>query len=423
MDNRSPDTGSAAGNGCLRHRAAYIAFDRFPSTKGAAVHIQHMAGELFSRFGGGLLCVLGGGDLPRYQREGNVEIVRFDTPVPNLIDRAEAFSAWVAEHLRPHLPSLELCHVRDPWSALPVLACRAELANPGRTCRLVYEANGLPSLEFPHAWPLVAPATLAKLRDIERYCLTRADAVVVPSAVIGDAIGPLGVDPAVVHLVPNGADVPAERPPRPPDAPAGRYLIYVGALQPWQGVDVLLRAFARLADLPELRLVICSSVPRERARALIRLTDQLDLTERVIWRFTVPHAEVAAWLGHAELSVAPLTSCQRNLDQGCSPLKIWESMAAGTAVVASDLPVVRELMTSSEHGRLVPPDRPADLARGVRVLLEYPDVTRAMGQRAQRRIAEGFTWAHARSKLAEVYDRAAEPTATHDRAVAADSYA
>jgi glycosyltransferase involved in cell wall biosynthesis len=378
------------------HRAVYVAFDRFPSTKGSAVHIRHMAGELFDRYGGGLLCVLGGGELPRYQREAGVEVVRFDAAVPNLLDRARAFTGWVAERVAAHRDTLELCHVRDPWSALPVLA------RPAR-CRLVYEVNGLPSIELPNAWPLAAPSTLAKIRELERRCLRGADAVVAPSAVIRDAVVGLGAAPDAVHLVPNGADVPSPRPPRPADAP-GRYLVYVGALQPWQGVDVLLRAFARLADLTDLGLVICSSVPRPRARPLHRLAERLGVAPRVLWRYTVPHADVAGWLAHAELSVAPLTGCPRNVDQGCSPLKVWESMAAGTPVVASDLPAVRELVTDGEHGRLVPPDRPAELARAVRVLLEYPAVARAMGDRAQRRIAEHFTWSHARRRLGAVYD-------------------
>ncbi|GAA4604677.1 glycosyltransferase involved in cell wall biosynthesis [Actinoplanes octamycinicus] len=377
------------------HRAAYLAFDRFPSSKGSAVHIRHMAAELFDRYGGGLLCVLGGGGLPAYQREGAVEIVRFDAVVPNLLDRAEAFSAWAAEQLAPHRDTLELCHVRDPWGALPAL-------DTGAT--LVYEANGLPSVELPYAWPLVAPSTLGKLRELERHCLSRAAAVVVPSYVIQRAVLDRGAAPDRVHLVPNGADPPPAGLPRPDTAP-DRYLIYVGALQPWQGVDVLLRAFARLADLTDLALVVCSSVSANRARPLRRLAERLGVADRVRWQHMLPHAEVAAWLAHAELSVAPLTATPRNLEQGCSPIKVWESMAAGTAVVASDLPVIREVL--GEHGRLVPPDRPAELARAIRVLLEYPDVRRELGERARRHVETGFTWRHARGRLAVVYETVA----------------
>jgi glycosyltransferase involved in cell wall biosynthesis len=375
------------------HRASYISFDRFPSTKGSAVHIRHMAGELFDRYGGGLLCVLGGGDLPRYQREDGLEVVRFDEPVPNLIDRAEAFSEWVADRLAPHRDTLEVCHVRDPWGAVPAI----------RTTRakLVYEANGLPSIELPYAWPRAAPSTMDKLRDIERYCLRRAAAVVVPGEVIRRAVEERGA--TNVHVVPNGADIPETTPPRPDDAP-DRYLVYVGALQPWQGVDVLMRAFTRLADLDDLALVICSSVPRQRSRPLRRLADRLGIADRVHWRYTVPHHRVAGWLAHAAVSVAPLTASPRNVTQGCSPLKVWESMAAGVPVVASDLPAVRELITDGEHGRLVPPDRPAELARAIRIVLEYPERAAALAENARRRIADNFTWAHARARLAAVYD-------------------
>ncbi|GAA4603700.1 hypothetical protein GCM10023195_12310 [Actinoallomurus liliacearum] len=383
-------------------RAAYFAFDRFPSSKGSAVHIGHMAAELFARFDGGLLGVLGGGPLPRYQREaGGIEIARFGEQIPNFLDRAEAFSRWVAAHVEPHRETLRICHVRDPWSALPVLAL------PGRGYRVVYEVNGLPSVELVHTHPSVTPATLAKIADLERLCLEGADAVVVPSRVIAGALSRRGVPETKVHLVPNGADVAAAA-PRPDGAPE-RYLVYVGALQPWQGVDVLLRAFARLADLTDLRLVICSSVPERRARPLRRLAERLGVADRLLWRFTLPHAEVAGWLAGAAISVAPLTACARNLDQGCAPLKILESMAAGVPVVASDLPAVREIMADREHGRLVAPDRPAELARVLRVLLEYPDAARAMGERGRQRILADLTWPASRARLSAVYDSLTSP--------------
>jgi glycosyltransferase involved in cell wall biosynthesis len=378
----------------MRHRAAYVAFDRFPSSKGSAVHIAQMADELFAHYGGGLLGVIGGGDLPRYQREGTREVARFDAPIPNLIDRAEAFSGWVAGHLAPHWETLEVCHVRDPWSALPAVA-------DGRRHKVVYEVNGLPSIEMSHTWPWAAPRTLGKIRELERFCLERSDAVVVPSRVIGAAVRERGVPGHRIHLVPNGADVPRET-GRPADAPE-RYVVYVGATQPWQGLDVLMRAFARLADLPELRLVVCASVPERRAKHVRRLAERLGIAERIDWRFALPHREVAAWLAHAEASLAPLTGCARNLDQGCAPLKVIESMAAGVPVVASDLPAVRELMADGVHGRLVPADRPAELARAVRVLLEYPDEAAAMGRRGREHIEEGLTWARSRARLAEVY--------------------
>ncbi len=158
-----------------------------------------------------------------------------------------------------------------------------------------------------------------------------------------------------------------------------------------------------------MHLVICSATPPKRARPWQRLAARLGVSDRVDWHFKVPHREVAAWLAHAELSVAPLADCARNVDQGCCPLKLLESMAAGTPVIASDLAVTRELVTDGEHGRLVPPDRPAELARAIRVALEHPARSAAQGAAAQAHVRASLTWEHSRAALRDVYRSVLEP--------------
>ena len=145
-----------------------------------------------------------------------------------------------------------------------------------------------------------------------------------------------------------------------------------------------MRAFARLQDLEGLELVICASVHQRRAKAHAKLATRLEIAERVRWHFALPEAELARWREHALLSLAPLRDCSRNVVQGCAPLKILESMAAGVPVVASDLPVTRELITDGVHGRLVAPDRPGELARAIRVLLDLPRPPRRDGPRRPR---------------------------------------
>lgn len=400
MTGRTPGGAAPAGGGLarlprLRHRALYAAFDRFPAPKGAAVHIGRMAEALFAAAGGGLLYVLGDDELPVYQREGNVEIVRYARPEPNYLRRALGYRRELAALLDGQAGSLRLGHFRDPWSGVPLLA------RAGRAYATIYEVNGLPSIELPARYPALAPPTLAKLRAAEAFCWSAADRLIVPSATLRDNLIGLGAPAEKIVVIPNGADL---LPPVPPPAGApARYLLYFGALQPWQGVDVLLRAFALLADLADLALVICVATHPRTARPYQRLADRLGCAGRVRWLFRLSQAELAPWRAHALLSVAPLTECARNLDQGCCPLKILESLAAGVPVVASDLPAVREIITDGVEGRLVRPDRPAELARAIRVLLEYPERLPAMGERARRRIARDLTWEHAQARLASLY--------------------
>jgi glycosyltransferase involved in cell wall biosynthesis len=370
----------------LPHRALYASFDRFPSRKGSAVHIDRFARTLFDHAGGGLLYVLGGDDLPPYQREGAIEIVRHTREATNLLERAEGFAAHLARLLR-RLPHLELAHFRDPWSGVPIVE------HAPRRYRTVYEVNGLPSIELPFLHPGIPPALLRSIEALEQRCLQSADLVITPSNVTADRLATRGV---TAHVVPNGADVPATSPPRPPDAPPD-YLLYFGALQPWQGVDTALRAVARL-DLP---LVVCASVHERRAKPYRRLADKLGVD--VHWRFALPEHELAPYKHHALLSLAPLKDCARNVLQGCAPLKVLESMAAGVPVVAADLPVTRELMTDGVHGRLVAPDRPGELARAIRVLLDHPDERARMGEAARAHVTDTLTWERSTARLRDLY--------------------
>jgi glycosyltransferase involved in cell wall biosynthesis len=369
----------------LPHRALYAAFDRFPSRKGSAVHIDRFARALFEHAGGGMLYVLGGDELPAYQREGNVEIVRYMREAPHVLERAAGYGERLSRLLE-RLPDLRIAHFRDPWSGIGIVE------HPGRRYAAVYEVNGLPSIELPFLYPAIPPAILDRVRELERRCLAAADVVITPSEVTAARLG------VAAHVIRNGADLPDPAPP-PADVPA-RFLLYFGALQPWQGVDTALRALARLDGL---HLVICASVHQRRAKAHRKFAEKLGVADRVHWRFALPEAELAPYKQHALLSLAPLKDCSRNVVQGCAPLKILESLAAGTPVIASDLPAVREIMRDGEHGRLIAPDRPGELARAIRVALDHPERLRAMGAAAREHIARELTWERSVRQLRSLY--------------------
>jgi len=205
-----------------------------------------------------------------------------------------------------------------------------------------------------------------------------------------------------MQVIPNGADLRLSPAP-PPDGRPARYVLYFGALQPWQGVDTALRAFARLRDLEDLELVICASVHPSRAKSYRKLAEKLEVADRVRWHFMLDQDQLARWREHALLSLAPLRDCSRNSAQGCAPLKIIESMAAGVPVVASDLPVVRELMADGVHGKLVAPDRPGELARAIRVLLDVPQRRAELGRAARAHVAAHLRWEQSVARLRNVY--------------------
>ena len=374
----------------------YAAFDVFPSAKGAAVHIDRFARCLFEQTGGGLLHVLGHDSMPAYQREGRVEIVRFQESEPNFLRRTQAYGRQLDRILAKAGNSLKICHFRDPWSGVPVLR------HAGHGYKTLYEVNGLPSIELPYSYPSVAPETLDKIRAVEDFCLHCSNLIVTPAHGIAASLQRRGVPAERIRVIPNGAELAVESMPQPPAE--WPYILYFGAMQPWQGLETLLRAFARLLDFPKLKLAICASVNSRHTKPYRRLVNRLGLSSRVHWEYALGQNALDPWRRHALLSVAPLSECSRNLDQGCSPLKVLESMAAGVPVVASDLPPVREIMQDRVQGRLVSPDRPAELARVIRVLLEYPEERKRMGEAGREHIRYHFSWERALASLRQAYE-------------------
>ena len=386
----------------MQHSALYAAFDRVPSAKGAAIHIAHAVQALERAAGNTLLACVADGRLPEGEREGGVEVMRLGAGAPDLVERVRAYRRSLAALLEAQRETLRVCQFRDPWSGIPILDARAGARTRFAT---VYEVNGLPSIEMPYRFPAIAARTLERIAAMERRCLAEADHILTPSATLARNLERICTDMGVsrerITVIPNGADLPPAALRRPRGAPQ-RYFLYFGALQPWQGVGAAIAALPRIADLG-IALVICSSQPAAIGRALQARAQRLGVAKYVHWRHELTREQLAPWIAHAVASLAPLTETPRNLEQGCCPLKILESMAAGTPVIASDLAPVRELVAHGEHGLLVRAGRPELLGRAMRALADEPATRAAMGRRARTRIRRHYTWAGIEQRLERWY--------------------
>ena len=379
-------------------QAVYASFDTFPAPKGASIHIGEFAPQLFSFIGSGLLLVLGDEKTPRWQIEdNNVQIRRYITSEENFLQKAMDFSHFVFNEVFAIRNEVKIAHFRDPWSGIPIIE-----ALEGTSTKLVYEVNALPSVEIPSRVSSALSTTLEKIRKMEIECLEKADAIVCPSYVIKTFLESLGIDSNKISVIHNGARLVGAEHKKPDDAPE-KYIIYVGAVQLWQGVEVLLKAMTFLKDIPDLKLVICASGTKQRIKFLQKLAEKMEVAERIVWNLRISQDEVQDWLQGASISLAPLTECERNLVQGCCPIKIIESMAAGVPVIASNMAVTQELLEHNVTGWLVRPDRPSELARAIRLLMAHPDRLKKISFNAKEKVASELTWEKSLEKLREVY--------------------
>jgi len=160
-------------------------------------------------------------------------------------------------------------------------------------------------------------------------------------------------------------------------------VVYTGGLLEWKGVDLLVEA-AR--EIPEALFLIAGGMIADvdRVRSLARRMQNVRLDG-----FQHPE-RVATYLAAGDLGVVPNRSTPEISARYTSPLKVFESMAAGLPLVVSDLPSLREVL-SEEQAVFVTPDDPHALAAGIRGLLgdESERTRRAL---AMSSAAGAYTW-------------------------------
>jgi glycosyltransferase involved in cell wall biosynthesis len=247
-------------------------------------------------------------------------------------------------------------------------------------------------------------ATVATVHDIQamlagwrlramRRAARGLDAVAcVSEAARADFVARVGIAPEKVRVIPNGVD--AERFDGTLDGAFDRaavrrglgvdddafLIISLGRLRPEKGHDTALRAMVEVVkDEPKARLVVVGDGP-ERAR-LEKLASSLGLEPRTT--FAGQRDDVPAVLAAADCMVAP------SRFEGFG-LAAAEAMAAGLAVVASNVHALPELIEDGVSGLLVPPDDAAELARAVLGVLRDREIAKRLGEGARARVAERF---------------------------------
>ena len=273
---------------------------------------------------------------------------------------------------------------------------------------IVYESHGYApavSRELPAIVSGSAPGSAAKLRRLaanERRVWRGASGYVTITAALAreleDRFGPR---PALA-IVADGARLapladPGLRPRRSAD-PA--VVGYAGHLYPWKGVDVLVRA---LAHLPGVRALVVGGLQVEPDLARVRaLADQV-APGRVTFTGQVEPTRVPGLLREADVLVLPNTPTRISAAY-TSPLKLFEYMASGRPIVASDLPSLREILRPDATAVLVDPGDPAALARGITRVLDDAGLAERLARQAHEALRD-YTWDRRAERLETVLTR------------------
>jgi glycosyltransferase involved in cell wall biosynthesis len=225
-----------------------------------------------------------------------------------------------------------------------------------------------------------------------------ADLLIAVSQEVANYLDRTGVDSSRVHVVPNGVDVDRFRVASPPDCTSQARPItigFVGSLKPWHGLSVMVDAFAAFhSRIPNSQLLIVGDGP-ERATLEVNLAMH-GLTAAARLCGAVSPDQVPDLLSKMDVAVAPYPQLPNFY---FSPLKVFEYMAAGRAVVASRIGQIEQLITDGESGLLVLPGDSAALASALEYLALRPELRARLGQAARASVSQRHSWKSAAARI------------------------
>lgn len=390
--------------------------------KGASIHVREMVGA-FARAGHQVVLAAPVLNKSPWEKPAEVEA--------NLLHVRLAASAQTAsQHVRNFTQHLgldsslpgELRRILHNQELEVELIARLDKDSPdfiyeraalyGTAGAVVAKALNVPLLVELNA-PLAVEQTAYRgngLGDLgaqaERWALGQADAVLAVSAPLRDHVLDLGIDPAKVHVIPNGVNTDLFH-PAPPDAALrarlglgeGPVLGFVGGLRPWHGIETLPEIFARVsARHPGARLVIAGDGPLR--EGLARGLTERGLLEQAVFTGALPHDEVPAVIRQFDIALAPYPALEHAFY--FSPLKLFEYMACGVPVVAANCGQIADVIRDGESGLLHPPGDLNALAAACDRLIGNAKLRFALGQSAATHIRSGYTWTHNARRVTEL---------------------
>ena len=298
--------------------------------------------------------------------------------------------AWeLAATLAARSARPDLIYTRD--LAVAVAAARLGV-------RVVYEVHQIPGPRTRRAIRWVASRPSLRLVALTPF---------LRDLLVGDGFDPAritvegdAVDPAPYRDLPTAAEARA-RLDLPPGRPIAGFAGRFQTLEEEKGLPELVRAMAHVPTVGGRDpLLVCVGGPLDRGAAYMDVARASGVrADRLRFEDRVPHDAVPLWLRAFDVGVLPYPDTP-HYARAMSPLKLFEYMAAGTPIVATDLPTTRLVLRDGSNALLVPPDDVRAMGTAIRGLLVDPERAGRLAARARSDVGE-LTWeARARRILA-----------------------
>lgn len=270
-------------------------------------------------------------------------------------------------------------------------------ARPFRKFRLVYDMDSLMADQIAEKWPKMR-RVLPFLKWFERQAIRRSD-LILPVCEAIAIRARAQTDPAKVHLLPDIAFKPENGSEAVEDLRGhckspGPMALYVGNLEGYQGVRLLIDGLSALPNEERCNLIVIGGTP-EAVDSYRALAAEKGLGEHVNFLGSRPIKQLGDYLRQADILCSP------RLKGVNTPMKIYSYMAAGRAILATNISSHSQVLDES-CALLVPPTVPA-MAAGFRKLILDADLRAALGSASAKRAGDEYSLPAFQARMARAY--------------------
>ena len=256
--------------------------------------------------------------------------------------------------------------------------------------------------------------SLKKLaRWSERYTWRNADLVLPVTRVLGDMVQQEGVPPERVVVIPNGINT--QRFGASQDTAAAKRALrldgclvlgFTGFVRDWHGMDKVIEFIAQDGAQAHCHLLVVGDGPAR--LALEQQAKRLGVADRVTFTGVVQRDDVARHVAAFDIALQPAVVAY------ASPLKLFEYLALGRAIVAPSQPNIREILTDGENALLFDPQDTSGLVEAIRRLMVDADLRQRLALNAAETIAkQSLTWVGNAQRVTALAELLAAGARTH----------
>jgi glycosyltransferase involved in cell wall biosynthesis len=267
---------------------------------------------------------------------------------------------------------------------------------------------GIPYLLTAHGGDVYSFRKNAFIRLCSDYALKRAKACTVNSESTGQAVHSIRSS-TPVQVIPMGVDTrlfePGRSDPKIKDIfnIQDAFLLAVGRFAEKKGFRYLIQAMPRILEKrPQTKLVIIGFGPK--LDELKRLIAELNLENSVLLPGSKSGDELAKYFATADIFIGPSVMAESGDTEG-QGVVFLEAMASGTAVIASDVGGIGDVVRNMETGLLVPQKNPEAIAEKTLLLLENQELRNKLAMNGQRLARDEYSWEQTAKRFLETYSQ------------------